>query len=61
MFYGLPPSDINQLKSALRGRPKPIHLRIELAEDNAALDEIVVTGTMKEVTRLGFSHRRGRV
>ncbi len=34
------------------GTKKPIHLRIELAEDNAALDEIVVTGTMKEVTRL---------
>jgi outer membrane receptor for ferrienterochelin and colicins len=31
---------------------KPTRLRIEIKEDNAALDEIVVTGTMKEVTRL---------
>lgn len=34
------------------GSNKPVSLRIELAEDNAALDEIVVTGTLKEVTRL---------
>jgi len=34
------------------GANKPTSLRIELAEDNSALDEIVVTGTMKEVTRL---------